>query len=153
MKNLFLRQSYLDAWEDYERSIRKSSFSRWDYIILTSSNEEQAKSFRQQIAYRLERGVIPGKTKYLVLADTSISDLTPLENHENLIFLELFLTRVKDYSPLTTCRALEDLNLCYTNGDPAPIAEMTWLKRLWWSGCWLARETLRDELTDTYTEF
>lgn len=69
MKNLFLRQSYLDAWEDYERSIRKSSFSRWDYIILTSSNEEQAKSFRQQIAYRLERGVIPGKTKYLVLAD------------------------------------------------------------------------------------
>ena len=26
MKNLFLRQSYLDAWEDYGRSIRKSSY-------------------------------------------------------------------------------------------------------------------------------
>lgn len=69
MKNLFLRQSCLDAWEDYARSIRKSNFPRWDYIILTSSNEEQAKSFRQQIAYRLERGVIPEKTKYLVIAD------------------------------------------------------------------------------------
>lgn len=69
MKNLFLRQSYLDAWEDYARSIRKTSFPRWDYIILTSSNEEQARSFRQQIAYRLERGVIPDKTKYLVIAD------------------------------------------------------------------------------------
>lgn len=69
MKNLFLRQSYLDAWDDYERSIRKNHFTRWDYIILTSSNEEQAKSFRQQIAYRLERGVIPEKTKYLVISD------------------------------------------------------------------------------------
>lgn len=26
MKNLFLRQSYIDAWEDYQRSIRKRSF-------------------------------------------------------------------------------------------------------------------------------
>lgn len=69
MKNLFLRQSYLDAWEDYERSIRKTNFPRWDYVILTSSNEEQARAFRQQIAYRLERGVIPEKTKYLVIPD------------------------------------------------------------------------------------
>lgn len=69
MKNLFLRQSYLYAWEDYARSIRKTNFPRWDYIILTSSNEEQARSFRQQIVYRLEKGVIPGKTKYLVLPD------------------------------------------------------------------------------------
>lgn len=69
MKNLFLRQSYLDAWEDYARSIRKVNFPRWDYIILTSSNEEQARAFRQQIAYRLERGVIPEKTKYLVIPD------------------------------------------------------------------------------------
>lgn len=91
--------------------------------------------------------------KYLVLAETGIFDLTPLENHENLVFLELFLSKVKDYSPLTTCRALEDLNLCYTQGDPEPIGEMTWLKRLWWSGCWLARKKLADKLPDTYTEY
>ena len=34
MKNLFLRQSYLDSWEDYENSLRKPSFIKWDYICL-----------------------------------------------------------------------------------------------------------------------
>ena len=91
--------------------------------------------------------------KYLILAETGISDLSPLENHKNLIYLELFLSKVKDYSVLTTCKALEDLNLCYTQGDPTPIGEMTWLKRLWWSGCWLARTQLADKLPDTYAEY
>ena len=91
--------------------------------------------------------------KYLILAETGISDLTPLENHESLIYLELFLSKVKDYSPLTTCKALEDLNLCYTQGDPAPIGEMTWLKRLWWAGCWAGRTYLKDKLPDTYAEY
>lgn len=27
MKNLFLRQSYLDSWEDYKRSLSKRSLS------------------------------------------------------------------------------------------------------------------------------
>ena len=91
--------------------------------------------------------------KYLILAETGISDLTPLENHKTLIYLELFLSKVKDYSPLTTCKALEDLNLCYTQGDPEPIGEMTWLKRLWWAGCWAGRTYLKDKLPDTYAEF
>lgn len=93
------------------------------------------------------------KLKYLVLAETGISDLTPLENHESLVFLEIFLSKVKDYSPLVTCRALEDLNLCYTQGDPEPIGEMTWLKRLWWAGCWVGRTYLADKLPDTYAEY
>lgn len=91
--------------------------------------------------------------KYLILAETGISDLTPLENHENLIYLEIFLSKVRDYSPLTTCKALEDLNLCYTQGDPEPIGEMTWLKRLWWAGCWAGRTYLKDKLPDTYAEY
>ena len=92
--------------------------------------------------------------KYLILAETGISDLTPLTGHKNLIFLELFLSKVTDYSPLTTCKALEDLNLCYTQGDYKPIAEMTWLKRLWWSGSWKARTTLPDLMPDSvYMEF
>ena len=49
IKNLFLQQSYLDSWEDYARSLRKTSFIKWDYIILTASNEEQAASYRQQL--------------------------------------------------------------------------------------------------------
>ena len=69
MKNLFLRQSYMDAWEDYQRSIRKRSFAQWDYIVLTASNEEQANAFQSQITYRQNKNVLPCKTKYLVLPD------------------------------------------------------------------------------------
>ena len=69
MKNLFLRQSYKDAWEDYERSLAKKYFIHWDYVILTASNEEQAESYRAQIADRLDHGQLPGQTKYVVLPD------------------------------------------------------------------------------------
>lgn len=69
LKNLFLQQSYLDAWEDYQRSIRKYSFTQWDYVVLTASNEAQAESFAQQIAWRRERNVLPKNTKFLVIPD------------------------------------------------------------------------------------
>ena len=69
MKNLFLRQSYKDAWEDYERSLAKKYFIHWDYVILTASNEDQAESYRAQIADRLEHGRLPAQTKYAVLPD------------------------------------------------------------------------------------
>lgn len=69
MKNLFLRQSYLDAWEDYERSLRKEGFLKWDYVILTASNEDQAGTYREQIQYRLKSGRLPSATKYVVLPD------------------------------------------------------------------------------------
>lgn len=69
LNNLFLQQSYIDAWDDYERSLRKSSFIKWDYIVLTASNEEQAFSYRQQIEYRLKNGLLPMSTKYVVLSD------------------------------------------------------------------------------------
>ena len=69
LKNLFLQQSYLDAWEDYRRSIRKNSFTQWDYVVLTASNEKQAESFNQQIALRKEKNVLPKNTKFLVIPD------------------------------------------------------------------------------------
>lgn len=69
MKNLFLRQSYLDSWDDYIRSLRKSNFIKWDYIILTASNEEQAEVYRQQINARLEKHLLPDTTRYVVLPD------------------------------------------------------------------------------------
>ena len=55
MNNLFLRQSYLDSWEDYERSLKKKSFIKWDYIILTASNKAQETAYRNQIENRLEK--------------------------------------------------------------------------------------------------
>lgn len=76
--------------------------------------------------------------KYLLLADTQIADLTPLKNLKNLIYLEIFLTQVTDLSPLVGCTALQDINLCYTYGDPAPLLQMPWLQTIWWSGHWAA---------------
>lgn len=69
IKNLFLRQSYLDAWEDYERSLHKESYIKWDYVILTASNEAQADAYREQINYRLENNLLPASTTYAVLPD------------------------------------------------------------------------------------
>ena len=92
------------------------------------------------------------KLKYLILADTSITDITPVGNLKELVFLELFQSPVKDYSPLLGCTALEDLNLCYSYGDPEPIRQMTWLKHLWWDGIWFPESQLRDSLPDTQVE-
>lgn len=69
MKPLFLQQSYMDAWEDYRRALRKRSFPCWDYVILTASNEDQAAAYRKEIEYRLQNTLLPGKTRYVVLPD------------------------------------------------------------------------------------
>lgn len=69
MKNLFLRQSYQDAWEEYEKSLTKKYFIRWDYVILTASNEEQAAAYQAQLDARLEQGRLPKQTVYKVLPD------------------------------------------------------------------------------------
>lgn len=71
--------------------------------------------------------------RYLILADTQITDLTPLSGLKELIYLELFTMDVTDYSPLLGCTALQDLNLGTTFGDPEPISKMTWLHNLRWS--------------------
>ncbi|RDY31782.1 fucose pyrophosphorylase domain-containing protein [Lachnotalea glycerini] len=69
IKNLFLRQSYKDAWTDYEKSLTKKYFIKWDYVILTASNEEQADAYRIQIESRLKQGLLPSSTHYAVLPD------------------------------------------------------------------------------------
>lgn len=92
------------------------------------------------------------KLKYLVLADTNVSDISPLAGLEELVFLELFLTRVRDLTPLLSCPALEDLNLCYTYADPEPATRITWLKRLWWAGNWNAKVRYGDAFRENLTE-
>ena len=70
--------------------------------------------------------------KYLLLGDTRISDLTPLENLTQIIYLEIFLTQVTDYTPLLKLTNLQDLNLCYTRGQPEVIAQLTWVDYIRW---------------------
>lgn len=69
LQHLFLQQSCLDAWSEYERQIKNRRAIIWDYIVLTASNEEQANIYRSEIEYRLRLKQIPARTKYLVLPD------------------------------------------------------------------------------------
>ena len=50
--SLFLSQSYMDTWDDYCRSLTRDNFARWDYVILTASNPQQAQGFEAQIEER-----------------------------------------------------------------------------------------------------
>lgn len=64
--SLYLAQSYSDAWEDYQRSLR-GRIPTWDYIILTASNEHQALSFQHQIKSRAD--FIPSSTRVAIIPD------------------------------------------------------------------------------------
>lgn len=61
---IFLAQSYMDTWDDYERSLTRDGFPLWDYIVLTASNENQAEGFRAQINERLKAGLLPKKNTF-----------------------------------------------------------------------------------------
>lgn len=77
--------------------------------------------------------------KYLIIAETQISDISPLAGLKNLVYLEMFLTNVTDISTLQSCTSLVDLNMCFVPCiDYKPLFEMTWLENLWWGG-WLMR--------------
>lgn len=67
-KTLFLRQSYLDSYEMYRQALQ-GKIATWDYVVLTASNEVQAKAYEEQLAYRLRAGVLPADTKYAVVPD------------------------------------------------------------------------------------
>ena len=64
--SLYLAQSYSDAWEDYQRSL-KGRIPTWDFIILTASNEHQAETFRLQVESRAS--FIPVSTRVVIIPD------------------------------------------------------------------------------------
>lgn len=69
MQNLFLQQSYEDSWEDFQRSKRKTLFPKWDYVILTASNQQQADIYQEQIKSRQKISFLPKTTKFIVIPD------------------------------------------------------------------------------------
>lgn len=68
-KNLFLEQSYQDAYRVFEKSLADDGYLAWDYVILTASNQAQAEAYREQIGLRLDAGKLAGATHYAVLPD------------------------------------------------------------------------------------
>lgn len=86
---------------------------------------------------------------YLIIAESRVTDLTPLASCKKLKYLEAFHTDISDLSPLTECPELESLNICYTaipqrNAYPNLMA-MENLGRLWYCHCPL-NATQRTEL-------
>ena len=67
MYSLFLSQAYQDCWDDYNRSLIIKSFPKWDYVILTASNEQQAEGFCKQLEERKE--FLPKETKFVAIPD------------------------------------------------------------------------------------
>ena len=61
-------------------------------------------------------------------------DIAHLSACQELEYLEIFMTPVKDISPLVECKALKDLNLSRSYVDITPLLEMTWLENLWLLG-------------------
>ena len=68
-KTLFEQQSYKDALEFYQQLLLDPSKSTWDYVILTASNEKQAKAYKMQIDHRLKNKHLPAATHYAVIPD------------------------------------------------------------------------------------
>ena len=65
--SLFLSQAYQDCWDDYNRSLKLRNFPKWDYVILTASNEQQAEEFCKQIEER--KKFLPTGTKFVAIPD------------------------------------------------------------------------------------
>ena len=66
-KALLLQQQYLDTWNDFQLSKESKVYPAWDYVIITASNDFQAKGYEQQIQQRIE--FLPKRTKFLTISD------------------------------------------------------------------------------------
>ena len=66
-KSLLLQQQYLDTWENYILSKESKIYPTWDYVVLTASNDFQAKGYEHQIQQRID--FLPKRTKFITVPD------------------------------------------------------------------------------------
>lgn len=126
----------------------------YDYDLenLKYCTEMLAIDLGHQIVTKCDWAAYMPKLQFFLCADTPLMSIEPLTGLQDLKYVEIFITNVKDYSPLLTLPALEDLNICWTYGDAEIIAQMPYLKRLWWAGKWFRpeeRELVVSSLPDT----
>ena len=65
----FLRQAYRNNWQRYLSSLQPGAHLGWDVCILTASDERQAAMYRRQLALRREAGLLPRRTRFMIVAD------------------------------------------------------------------------------------
>ncbi len=65
----FLQQAHRNNWEQYLASLQPASSVGWDLCILTANNERQADMYRRQLDWRASAGLMPARTRFMVMAD------------------------------------------------------------------------------------
>jgi len=65
----FLSQSYSDIWNNFEYIRANHSVPKWDYVVITASNEKQAEMYRLQIKQRIDSGFLPSSSQYVCIPD------------------------------------------------------------------------------------
>ncbi len=93
------------------------------------------------------------KLKYLILAHTGIRTIEPIVHCQELVYLEVDWSEIKDYTPIAQLKKLEDLNINETYCDVTPLLQMTWLKNLWAPGrSYEVKQLLIESLPNTHVE-
>ena len=96
-KALLLQQQYLDTWNDFQLSKESKVYPAWDYVIITASNDFQAKGYEQQIQQRIE--FLPKRTKFLTISDENNERIgsggATLSTLKKIITLEKKFERLK----------------------------------------------------------
>lgn len=69
IKKIFMKETVDDSFNYYKSLLNEENTDFWDWIVLTASNDQQAKSYEEEINYRIKNKLIPKNTKYLVVAD------------------------------------------------------------------------------------
>ena len=68
IKSLFLENSYKDIKDNYDK-VLNNEIKSWDIVVLTASNETQAKTYRIQLENRKKDNILPLSTEYIVIPD------------------------------------------------------------------------------------
>ena len=70
----FLQQAYRNNWQGYQNALTQTGTEAspkkfWDICVLTASDARQTKVYEAQLAWRLDAGLLPKQTEFMVIAD------------------------------------------------------------------------------------
>jgi fucokinase len=66
---VFLQQAHRNNWQHYLAFLQPDAPQGWDVCVLTASNQHQADMYRRQIQIRAQAGLLPPRTRFVVIAD------------------------------------------------------------------------------------
>ena len=91
--------------------------------------------------------------KYLIICSAPVTSLEPLRDLQELYYIEMFFTAVRDLEPIQKLPNLRHLNISHCRlDDYTQLFEMKQLERLWWVDSGLSeaqQQELRDALPNT----